>query len=252
MINRIVILGSGHVAWQLGRTLKSAGLEIDAVWSRTAENGEALSRALGCPFISDLKSLPKTDLILVAVKDDAIGTLDLMHVSATVAHTSGSKGISIIKAKKRAVFYPLQTIQKNMEMDWRSVPICIEAGSSKLEEEMMELGKKISERVYKVNSEQREQIHVAAVFACNFSNYLFGIAEEILNNSNLPFEILFPLIEKTVENARWQSPMKNQTGPAARKDVNTVEKQIQNLSSHPDWQNIYHAISQSILKQHEA
>ena len=116
---------------------------------------------------------------------------------------------------------------------------------------MYQLASTISEQVYSANSEQREQLHLSAVFACNFLNYMLSISSEIVKKQSLPFEILSPLIRETIDKALDKNPTKMQTGPALRNDTETLNKHIKLLQDSRDWQKIYSLISQSIFDYHQ-
>src|SRR5690625_7622536 len=115
--------------------------------------------------------------------------------------------MNILNDKNRTgVFYPLQTFLKTAEADFSGIPICVEATNTEDTQLLLELGKEISESVQEINSEQRAAIHVAAVYVNNFVNYLFQIGETIMEENQMDFSMLHPLIEKTVQNALRESP----------------------------------------------
>jgi len=114
---------------------------------------------------------------------------------------------------------------------------------------LLELGKEISESVQEINSTQRAAIHVAAVYVNNFVNYLFQIGESIMEENQMDFSMLRPLIEKTVQNALRESPKKLQTGPARRNDKGTIEKHLNQLTNK-EQKNIYTTITNAILDQY--
>ena len=97
-----------------------------------------------------------------------------------------------------------------------------------------------------MNDAQRALLHVAAVFANNFANHCFAIAEKILDEKDLPFELLHPLMEETLAKALQDSPARMQTGPAMRGDVVTVQRHLDLLAEHPEWREIYRTLSENI------
>lgn len=145
------------------------------------------------------------------------------------------------------IFYPLQTMKKNSEVDFKNVPVLIEGNDEATVSKLEALAKTISQNVYKVDEEQRQWIHVAAVFANNFTNHLYSVSESLLLGHGLSFDILKPLIYRSIENLQQNSPSDIQTGPAARGDMQTIEKHLMLLGDDIRLQRIYEILSQSII-----
>lgn len=252
----IVVAGAGRIAWHLGKRLKSKGLPVAQVISRTAEHAEALGMALQCAWSTDwAEVLPNADWVIIAVSDDAIGAVGdqlAAHIpNALLTHTSGATPGHVLKddASRYGVFYPLQSFSKERQPVWSKIPFCVDASSPEDVLFLRKMAKRIGNLVYQVNDAQRSVLHVAAVFANNFSNYCFSVAEKILDEADLPFEMLHPLMEETLAKAIQDAPSKMQTGPAVRGDRETIQKHLQLLQQHPDWQTIYSAISADIQWQ---
>lgn len=257
---KISIIGSGNLATQLGLALYEEGYLISQVYSRNKKNASVLSKKLKAEAITNLKNLSQDSTIyIIAVKDDAIEAvvkqLKLLHRSPLgkdqiVVHTSGSVSMDVLKksSKNYGVFYPLQTFSKEKKTDFKTVPICIEANNNNTSTTLEYFAKSISSNVKKVNSEQRKKIHLAAVFACNFSNHMFAIAEQLLAKDKLSLHLLKPLIEETAKKIKENKPSKVQTGPAVRNDKKTMDAHLKLLSKEKDLQKIYELISKSIAK----
>ena len=248
---KITIIGAGNLATQLGLTLYNEGYFISQVYSHKLKNAVLLAKRIKGEAISDLKKLSAdSSIYIIAVKDDAIesvaGQLNLKD--KIVVHTSGSIPIDVLKncSKNYGVFYPLQTFSKEKSVDFKTIPICIEANNSKTSTTLKYFAKSISENVKKVNSEQRKKIHLAAVFACNFSNYMYVVAENLLKKEKLSLDLLKPLIEETSFKIKNYSPASVQTGPAIRNDKKTMEAHIKLLSKDKDLQKTYTLLSESI------
>jgi predicted short-subunit dehydrogenase-like oxidoreductase (DUF2520 family) len=143
--------------------------------------------------------------------------------------------------------YPLQTFTKNTKLNYSEIPFLIEANNSRTLNFIKNIASLISENVVETNSEQRKNIHIAAVFACNFTNYLYTIADNLLENQNLSFDLLKPLIKETTRKAIEFKPEQNQTGPAKRKDLNVINKHLKALNQTPDIQKLYKIISDMII-----
>jgi hypothetical protein len=93
-------------------------------------------------------------------------------------------------------------------------------------------------------------LHLAAVFACNFTNHMMTLGKEISEYAGYTFEEMKPLIQETFIKAFETGPENSQTGPAVRNDKNTVRKHLELLSFDRDLQRIYREISKSIYKYH--
>lgn len=146
------------------------------------------------------------------------------------------------------VFYPLQTFSKTKEVNLQGIPVCIEATSEEAEEYLINLAHSISKKVYRVESKDRLSLHVAAVFACNFTNHMLRMSDEILQDSGLSLDMLMPLIRETFNNSLELSPAQAQTGPARRGDEKTIARHIHYLSSDPHKASLYQTITQDIVR----
>jgi predicted short-subunit dehydrogenase-like oxidoreductase (DUF2520 family) len=146
---------------------------------------------------------------------------------------------------RKAVFYPLQTFSKNKAIHFREVPICLESQNETDFQLVEKVAKTISDKTYPINSEQRKALHLAAVFVNNFVNHLYQIGNAICNEHQVPFEILKPLIKETAEKIMTLSPNEAQTGPAKRKDRNTINSHLE-LITNDTYKNIYKLLTQSI------
>lgn len=249
----IVIIGTGNVATQLALTLFKQKHKILQVAGRTKRNATELASKVKAEPITDLKKINSTaDLFIVAVKDDAIERVvsQLKLKNKIIVHTSGSVNASVLKkvSLNYGVFYPLQTISKNRSVNFREVPVCIEYSNSTTEKLLFALASSLSDKVYKINSSQRKMIHLAAVFACNFTNQMYAIGEELLKENELSFEILKPLIAETAEKIKNNKPSLVQTGPAVREDKKTMKEHLKLLKDKRSLQKLYRLVSEEIIK----
>ncbi|GAB3928086.1 DUF2520 domain-containing protein [Mucilaginibacter myungsuensis] len=250
---RITIIGSGNVATHIGAALKNAGHRIVQVYSRDMQNAAILAYHIKAEPIDDLNNVdPDTDVFIVSVKDDAIPAIvqRLTFYQKLILHTSGATSLQTITehTANAGVFYPLQTFTKTKELNFWDVPLCIEGASAEITKQLRELASTISNNVYEVDSDGRKILHLAAVFACNFPNYLYSIAQNLLEQNQLEFNMIRPLIAETADKALQSFPATVQTGPAVRNDVSTMDKHRQLLSGNPMMQQIYEVLSQGIIK----
>ncbi len=254
---RITIIGSGNVATHLAAAFKNAGHRIAQVYSRDIQNAALLAYHVKAEAIDDLNEInPETDLFLVAVKDDAIASIaqGLAKYDKLTVHTSGGTDLDTLSSvnPKAGVFYPLQTFSKTRELDFFTVPLCIEGADENITLQLEQLAQTISNHVYRVDSAQRKILHLAAVFACNFPNYLYGVAGQLLEKHQLSFEMLRPLILETAQKVQDHLPAEVQTGPAIRNDESTMDAHLQMLADEPALKLIYMLLSQGIIKNDNA
>jgi predicted short-subunit dehydrogenase-like oxidoreductase (DUF2520 family) len=240
----VVILGSGNVALQLIRAfLKIDTINLKQVYTRNQEDINTLKDSINTT--NDISLLKQADVTIIAVSDDAISSISSHIKNSFVVHTSGSVDMkSLNNIGRKGVFYPLQSFSKKKKVDFKNIPICLESETS---EDLLKLEKLVSllqSKSYILSSHQRKKIHVAAVFANNFSNHMYTIANEICEKYNIPFDILHPLIEETSNKIKNLTPEKAQTGPAKRNDAETIENHLNLLSEKQ--QEIYLKITQSI------
>lgn len=231
-IQDIVLLGAGNLATSLGCALKSAGLNILQVYSRTEASASALASRLACPHITDLSLLTTScDLVVCALKDSVLeDVLDRIpdFGSALWVHTSGSLPVEIFASHTRryGVFYPLQTFSRQKAVPFDHIPICLECASGEDRGRLRSLALRLSDCCREISSEQRSWLHLAAVFANNFSNAMLASAAELLAAHGLEFSLLTPLTEETVAKIRTCPPAEAQTGPAIRWDENILSKHL--------------------------
>jgi len=252
---KVIFIGAGNLATQLSLAMRNAGYDIEQVYSRTKESASVLAGRLGCSYTTSLDDVfPEADMYVVALKDSALTELipqitkgkseDVLFV-----HTAGSIPMDIWKgyAQHYGVFYPMQTFSKVRDVDFAAIPVFVEAGQVTDLEVLKRVGNTLSETVMEADSEQRRYLHLAAVFVCNFANHMLAIGERLLQEHQLPFSVMYPLLKETAEKVLGgMRPSEAQTGPAVRYDENVMEKHSLLLSAYPAWRDLYERISKSI------
>jgi len=251
---RITLIGSGNIATHLGAAFKNTGHRIVQVYSRTAQNAALLAYHIGAEAIDELYNInPDTDIFIIATADDTIVQIaaELAKFNKLIVHTSGVTDLqALLNFNENAgVFYPLQTFSKTREVDFLTVPLCIEGADENVTHILRELAQSISNNVYEIDSAERKVLHLAAVFACNFPNYLYAVAQGLLSEKNIQFDLLRPLILETAQKVQEHLPVDVQTGPAARYDFKTMETHLQMLTGESGLQQIYELLSQGIIKK---
>lgn len=251
-VKTITLIGAGNVATHLGKALLNNGISINEVYSKSIANASFLASVLNasaCNNIQDLNT--ESDLYLICIKDDCIESVvkQFAFTDKIVVHTSGSVPMDVLsKFDHYGIFYPLQTFSKKAKTNITEVPFCIEGINNETEQTLFNLGEMLSDNVHLINSEQRKKIHLAAIFACNFSNYMYSISETLLNQNNIDFEILKPLIIETAKKIQHNSAKSMQTGPAKRNDEAVIKNHLKMLADDKDYQDIYKLITDNIIK----
>ena len=252
MKKNLVFIGAGNVATHLAKALYKNGFSILQVFSRTELSAKTLADEVSANYTTDYNTIiENADIYFYCLTDDVLPELITQKAlpNGIHIHTAGSVKMDVFEMNRTnyGVLYPLQTFSKNKEIDFSKVPLFIEANNEFSEQVIKDLAMSLSQKVYTVSSDNRQKIHLSAVFACNFTNHLFSIAQELLGE--VPFDVLLPLIEETVEKVKTISPRKAQTGPAIRKDNAVINKHLESLSFNSDWQDIYKKLTRDIQKE---
>jgi len=251
---KIVLIGAGNVGWHLGCRLRECGQNVLQVFSRSQLKARDLGEKIEADYTHSLNDVsPAGDLYILAVHDDAIGEVARKLAGGglkkkLVVHTSGTTPSAVFAGtlERYGVFYPLQTFSKARQPDFSEIPICVDAVHAPDREALDVLAGMISGKVFHLDDRQRAVLHVAAVFANNFTNHLFHIGHTILEREGLPFELLLPLIRETVGKLDDGSPGQMQTGPASRGDEATIERHLGLLEKYPEYREIYRQLTESI------
>lgn len=250
---KIVMIGAGNVATHLGAALQNAGYQLVQVYSRTEESAGALARKLGTAHTVDIEDICRdADLYIVALKDAALQELaprlTAGREQALFVHTAGSMPMQLWAgaAERYGVLYPMQTFSKQHEVDFGTVPFFIEASAREDLKLLHELASALSPKVYEATSLQRQYLHIAAVFACNFANHMYALSADVLEKHGIPFRVMLPLIDETARKVHRLLPAEAQTGPAVRHDENVINKHLDMLADEPSVRELYEKISKSI------
>ena len=255
---KIVMVGAGNVSTHFTRVLQEHGHDIIQIYSHTEASAQLLANRTGTDYTTQIKQISSSaDLYIVSLKDavlaDVLPQLVRQNPEALYIHTAGSIPMSIWQGLtgRYGVVYPMQTFSKNKTVDFSSLPIFIEANNEPDAQLLYSLFSDISSKVRFATSEQRQYLHLAAVFACNFSNNMLSMCQEILQAHGLPFDAMLPLIDETASKVHFLSPVEAQTGPAQRNDINVMNKHLDMLNEFPHLQQMYQWVSQSIRHYEE-
>lgn len=242
----VYIIGSGNLAWHLSGGLTAAGIPLQGIVARNAPEGRRLAKKSGTHYYPSVHTIKEENaLFFCCVSDDAIGEIinTLPINKSIIVHCSGMHPLPLKTAtndtRRFGVFYPVQSFNKRLQVDWKQIPVCIEAGDAATERLLASLAKKVAGKVYKINSATRAYVHLAAVFANNFGNAQFAIAQEVLHLKGVGFDILRPLILQTSAKVQHSLPDSVQTGPALRNDLRTIRAHKNLLKEAPELGKIY-------------
>lgn len=249
----VSILGAGNVASHLARAFVKNTIQVNQIYNRTLHKAQKIGEANNIRYTHQISELEKSDIFVIASSDRAISELSL-HIpfdDVIVVHTSGSMTMNALKGNyKKGVFYPLQTFTQDKYLDYNQIPLFLEGEDNQVIESLNSIAKRISNKVKVLNSEQRAQMHLAAVWACNFTNYMYSVSEQIVKNADLSFDYLKPLIRETANKIEHLSPYEAQTGAAKRNDQIIIEKHLNQLEDL-ELKELYAQISQSITKTYQ-
>lgn len=247
MRNQVYICGTGNVAASLLRELIKHHIDVTGVFSRSQ------TKILGRNTISYGTHFPELDsVVFLAVPDRAITETEnlLGNGNYFAVHHAGSVSMESLQSKRKGVFYPLQSFTHGADISWQGIPVLIESNDEFLLESLFELAAAFGTNPVEINSEQREVIHLAAVFANNFSNAMFDIAQELVVNAGVNPALLTPLIRETTAKIERMRAKDAQTGPARRGDANTIDEHIKLISDNESAANIYKAVTHYLIKRH--
>lgn len=250
---QIVFIGSGNLATNMAKALYHQGFRILQIYSRTAAHARLLADKVEAEWTDSLESVSnRGEIYIVSLTDEALVQLMPQIVKERedklFIHTAGSVSLDIWQgyAQRYGVIYPMQTFSKQVEVDFTSIPVFIEANNVDDHDRMDAIARTLSQKVYDATSEQRKILHLAAVFTCNFSNHLFALAAKLLKQHGLPFDVMLPLIDETARKVHQLPPALTQTGPAIRNDEGVMRAHLDMLKDEPVMREIYEKMSQSI------
>ena len=248
---KVVIIGSGNVATVLGKKIIGAGHHIIQIIGRNEESVKELAYQFNCDFSYKLNEINQLgDIYIIAVADKAVGVIaeNLKLNKQLVVHTAASVSARVLAgcSSNYGVLYPLQTLHKEL-LTLPSIPVMVDGNSDETTNQLIEFATQFADSVAIANDKERLKIHLAAVFANNFTNHLFSIADSLINVNSFSFSQLLPLIKETIVRIESNSPVKMQTGPAIRNDEETIARHRKILHSSPAVLNVYDAITASIV-----
>lgn len=249
---KIVLIGAGNLATNLAFRLSETKHSVEQIYSRTIKSAKLLGEKINTPYTSSLSELREdADIYIFSIKDSALENILLSMPqnsrNALWIHTSGSVGIDIFEEylPNYGALYPFQTFSKDRLVELKDVPLFIEGSNQEVVETLRTVTSELSDKVYEISSTKRRYLHLTGVLACNFTNHLYHISKNILDEQDLSFDYLLPLIEETTNKIKFLSPKEAQTGPAIRYDLNVINKHL-DLIEDDNVRKIYKLLSENI------
>jgi predicted short-subunit dehydrogenase-like oxidoreductase (DUF2520 family) len=253
----VTFIGAGNLAWHLAPALDNAGYSVKEVFSRNRKNAEELVKRLyEGEAISSLDfSESNSSIFVICVNDDSIVDVVqeiILPDDAILVHTSGSQPLHVLAyaaTSRIGVFYPLQTFTKSKKVEFTDIPLFIESESDEVRDVLTKMARALTKKVQVIDSHKRMALHVAAVFASNFTNHMLTVSKTIMEASDLPYDWLKPLIAETITKSLDIGPENAQTGPAVRGDLEILDKHMALLQDDEQIAEIYRVISQRIINE---
>lgn len=248
---KIALIGAGNVATVLGRMLLKNNHTVVQVINRNIDHAQKLAEELQASY-TDFNGQPdlSADLFIIAVSDYALQeSLPHFYINdKLIVHTAGSVNKDVLKiiSSNYGVLYPLQSLRKEME-EIPPVPFLVDGNNEGVFQYIEAFARTLSNDVQRTTDEERLKLHTAAVIVSNFTNHLYAIAEDFCKSEHIDFKLLKPLILETAQRIMNMSPADVQTGPAVRKDIQTLDKHLRLLVNHPKLRTTYLRLSDSIM-----
>lgn len=250
---KIAIVGAGNMAYTLCKVLKNKEINPYCVFVRDAAKAEKMHQDLGVETVSDYEKVLKSDLVIIAVRDDEISEVasHLVDYKGLAVHTSGTKSSEVLnRLERHGVFYLPFTMSKERDISFDDVPLLIYANTPEDLIRLKGFAEKLSSKVQYCDDEQRRTIHLVAVFVSNFTNLMLGIGDKILKDNDLNLSMMEPLVMEMMKKSFDISPDNALTGPARRGDMETIRKHEEMLANLPKELEIYKILTNYILEKY--
>lgn len=249
------IVGTGNTAWFMAVRLVKAGHQCKGIFGRQYEKAKLLAYAVDAPLLADISEIKDdADFCILAITDHAIKDVaqNFRFEHTTLIHTAGSVSRMVLEpfAPHAGVIWPIYSIVKENLPMHREVPMTIKGTTEHSEDILQQIASSITDIYYTISWEQRQWLHLCAVLCNNFTNHMMAVSEQICKKQQIPFSLLYPIVNQTTERIRKASPKDLQTGPAKRGDNITIDRHLALLEQNPDWQELYKAITTSIEKMY--
>lgn len=249
---QLSIIGSGNMAFVLGKTWKEKGITINTVYSRNKITGKELAKILGAKFLEELPEIfIDTDAVCLAVPDSALATIAEQFIyqpNTLFFHLGGAMPKQLLEncGNQYGVLWPMKMIRKAMQT-LQPVSVFIDANNEMAFNSLRILANALSDKVSIADDEQRSKMHMVAAMVSNFTNHLLHLAADYCEKEKIDFAVFYPIIQQMATAIETQHPSVTQSGPAFRRDMATIKKHQLLLKSNPDLLKVYNTITESII-----
>ncbi len=251
---KIGIIGSGNMAYYMGKSLSQSNFPIHAIHCRNEFQGKDLAKKADAIFFTEKQELLKAcELFFLCVPDDEIETIATWFQGCEnkiLVHHSGTKSVNILSpfSQNAGVLWPIYSINKKSLPTHRNVPFIISTNQTHVGILLTQIADELS-NIHQIMDEQSKQsLHLMAVMTNNFMNHLATITQAFARAKQIDFEWVLPIIAQTANSIQEQEMKNRQTGPARRGDPKTIAQHLALLKTHPEWQKIYEAMTDSIIE----
>ena len=243
-LSNIAIFGNGQASSFLSAGFQSLGYQV-SVFARNNKNNEYP--------IHEFDPGKDYNLIILAVSDSSIYELSnkLPATQRLLVHLSGTAPLNAIHPKhtRRGVLWPVMSINKDTKTPLKEIPFILQAANEISSSELQKNVNLFGLKHYWLDEEQRNKLHLTAVFTQNFSNYLYQVGYELLKSDGLEFDLVKPLLSESLNRITKEAPFNFQTGPAIRNDQSTIQQHLKMLNQHE--KTIYELLTKSIQDKNE-
>lgn len=219
---KYLLIGDGKLSRHLHHYFLSLNISFET-WSRKANTQAELQSCL-----------TSCDVILLAIKDSAIEKFYKQHLSDSnkpCVHFSGA-----LQLEKVYGFHPLMTFSNQLYSSefYKTIAFI----STHKDPQFEELFPKLSNPNFKIPADKKALYHSYCVVAGNFSNLLWkAVFERFKTQLELPEDVLKPYLQAVFENLH-ANPTGSLTGPLAREDYTTIDKNLASLEGD-ELRNLY-------------
>ncbi|MCB2224400.1 MAG: DUF2520 domain-containing protein [Actinobacteria bacterium] len=233
---RLLLAGPGRAGRSLFLRCAAAGHDLAGVAGRDPAAAADAAALVGAPALAWDDPLPGADLLVVAVRDDAISdaAAHLAPLAGAVRAAVHLSGLTPVEAlgplgdgRATGSFHPLQTLPDpeagaaRLEGAW----VGVTSDDDLLADDLFRLARSIGARPFELPNEAKALYHAAAAAAANYPVAALSMARRLFRAAGVPFEAAAPLVRAVVDNAFALGPEAALTGPIARGDVGTVAAQ---------------------------
>lgn len=254
------IIGTGNIASHFAPAIQSLEfITIDYVLSRKYASAIAFGSTINAKALKKLSEIPSDiDVVFLMINDDelvqvASALSKHLQNETVIVHFSGTQTLEAIPDhfENKAIIWPIQSISKqDKDIVLKEIPLTITSSNEQASQVAAEISKNLSQTVIELKEEDKMKLHLAAVLVNNFSNHFYTIADQFLKETDQSFDILLPIIQHTTRKLNTMPPLEAQTGPAVRRDMNTINKHLDILNNDDDLQEIYRLVTRHIMKKH--